>query len=76
MKESCAFLCGNREIRLCGCRGVDKYTVGERVLVMCDMYVRVLGAELTLSSFRNGEISVAGLIETVQLLKNRGANDE
>ena len=76
MQESCAFLCGNREIKLCGCRGVEKYTEGEIVLVMCDMYFKITGGNLTVSSFRNGEISVTGAIESVLLLKKKVGEDE
>lgn len=76
MGESCAFLLGNKEIRFCGCRGVGKYSESEIVLKMDDMRVSVCGSELTLSTFRNGEISVTGAIESVNLLKNGGKSNE
>ena len=71
MKESCAFLIGSREIKFCGCRGVDKYALDEIVLNMTDMKVAIRGDALMLSTFRNGEISVTGAIESVILMRER-----
>jgi sporulation protein YqfC len=72
MGESCAFLLGDKEIRFCGCKGVGKYSESEIVLMMNDMCVSICGSKLTLSTFRNGEISVAGTIENINLIKNGG----
>ena len=72
MKESCAFLTGNKEIRFCSCRGIEKYTESEIVLCLSDMTVSVLGSCLELTTFLNGEISVTGSIETLNLIKKGG----
>lgn len=69
MKESCAFLIGNREIKFCGCKGVDKYALDEIILNMTDMRIGIRGDVLMLSTFRNGEISVTGAIESVNLMR-------
>ena len=69
MRESCAFLVGNREVKLCGCIGVEKYALDEIVLDMTDMRVAIKGNALMISTFRNGEISVAGAIEGVLLMR-------
>ncbi len=63
---------GNRELMLCGCRGLVSYT-GERVvLTMCDGGLTVTGRGLEVKSFTGGRISVTGSIETMTFGKDEG----
>ena len=72
MRESCAFLCGKREIRFGFCRSVEKYTANEICLVLSDLRVCIVGAKLQITTYRNGEISVTGSIENIALAEKEG----
>ena len=65
--ESCAFLVANKRFTLYGCLGVNEYC-SERVRIKTvDGHVTVNGRELCLADFSASEITVCGVIVSVEL---------
>ena len=67
--KSCVFISSNKKITVYGCDGVDRYTGDEIELPLADLKLRINGKNLCLSTYVSGEISVTGVIESVNFDK-------
>lgn len=65
--ESCAFLVANKRFTLYGCLGVNEYCSDRVRLKTAGGQVTVNGRELCLADFSASEITVCGIIISVEL---------
>lgn len=56
---------GNRQLIINGCFGLKTYTDREVVLELCDGPLSIMGHELELKSFSNGDVEVLGIITDI-----------
>ncbi len=59
------------EVRIGGCRKILRYSETEITLLLVGMQVVVCGTRLTLAHYRNGAVTLRGLVESVRFERTR-----
>ena len=67
--ESCAFINSDKKITVYGCVSVESYTDEEIVIRLIEMKLKLIGSNMTMSTFSGGQIAICGELSSVEFLK-------